>query len=506
MCVETHAVSYSVALFCQRRSDVPKGLISKTTSTTGDDDALVGVGDTTKTTNSASARLTRGTRVIPRGNILANRPQRAPRCGWQCPAAPRIFLARKTKLPSAPRHTFRERLITKGSQMHPRLGVAFASVFVAVLASLLGSRLVHQSPATHLTFAMVEETLTLRAEPLSVEAHLILGCSPLAGIYASIPETQAFDTVKTALALGFRDFDTAPHYGLGLSETRLGKAIAMHAKHIPVRLWSKVGRVMRPNAEVTELDEPFVERGNMPNHPGCIFPDAPTGVTPVLDYSGTGVLTSYEQSFARLGTAATANGIHGLRVHDAEDEARFASAVAAGGGVDALVTLRNEGKIKQVSLGMNDPKYVMKMITEKPNGTFDSVMSAGAWNLMDQDGLEVMLLCQKRGIKIHNAGIFASGLLVGGSYYKYAPASGKILERKERWAVLAAKYDVPLPAVALAFALAPAVVEKAAIGVKSPQEVEMNVEWLEIAKHVPAELWEEAKTLGLLGKDVPTPK
>ena len=71
---------------------------------------------------------------------------------------------------------------------------------------------------------------------------------------------------------------------------------------------------------------------------------------------------------------------------------------------------------------------------------------------------------------------------------------------------MAAKYDVPLPAVALAFALAPAVVENAAIGVKSPQEVEMNVEWLEIAKHVPDELWEEAKTLGLLGKDVPTPK
>ena len=75
-----------------------------------------------------------------------------------------------------------------------------------------------------------------------------------------------------------------------------------------------------------------------------------------------------------------------------------------------------------MSLGMNDPTYVRRMISGKPEGTFDSIMSAGAWNLINQDGYELMLECQKRGIKVHNAGIFASGLLVGGSHYKYAPA------------------------------------------------------------------------------------
>jgi hypothetical protein len=136
------------------------------------------------------------------------------------------------------------------------------------------------------------------------------------------------------------------------------------------------------------------------------------------------------------------------------------------GGVDALVEMRESGIIEAVSLGMNDPHYVKRMLLEKPNGTFDSVMSAGAWNLIDQDGLELMLLCQSRGVKIHNAGIFASGLLVGGDHYKYEKAPAEIIARREKWAALAEKHGVPLPAAAIAFALAPAVVEKAAVGVK----------------------------------------
>tara|TARA_B110000977_G_scaffold127702_3_gene163171 strand:+ start:30986 stop:32164 length:1179 start_codon:yes stop_codon:yes gene_type:complete len=392
--------------------------------------------------------------------------------------------------------------------MQPRVG-AYASVFVAILATLVGLGFGFLRSSDALLASTMGDTLELRSEPLSVEKHLILGCSPLAGIYGSIPETQAFATVKTALDLGFRDFDTAPHYGLGLSESRLGKAIEMHAKedtHGSVRLWSKVGRVMKPSAEITSDDEPNIERGNIPGNPGCIFPDAPRDVKPVLDYSYSGVMTSYEHSVTRMGKATEKYGIHGLRVHDAEDDLRFNSAVADGGGVDALVELRTRGKIQAVSLGMNDPVYVKRMITEKPSGTFDSIMSAGTWNLIDQDGLDLMLECQKKGIKIHNAGIFASGLLVGGGYYKYEPAPVEILERRAQWQNLAAKHSIALPAVAIAFALAPAVVEKAAVGVKSPEEVTMNAEWLEMAGKVPKELWIEAKEMGLLGKDVPTPK
>ena len=154
---------------------------------------------------------------------------------------------------------------------------------------------------------------------------------------------------------------------------------------------------------------------------------------------------------------------------------------------------------------MNDPAYVLRMIAAKPAGTFDNVMIAGAWNLIDQDGLELLLSCQKRGIKVHNAGIFASGLLVGGDRYKYQPAPSGILVRRAKWQALAQSHGVPLPAVAIAFALAPAVVEKAAVGVQSPEEVRANAEWLAAAENVPPRLWREAKERGLLGNDTPTP-
>jgi len=277
--------------------------------------------------------------------------------------------------------------------------------------------------------------------------------------------------------------------------------VAAHGGGRAVRLWSKVGRVMKPHAEVTAEDEPRAERGNMPGAAGCIFPDSPTDVTPVLDYTGPGVRRSHADSLRRLGAAT----VHGLRVHDAEDEERFAQAMAPGGGIDALVELRSQGVITCVSLGMNDPKYVMRMITGKPPGTFDSIMSAGAWNLIDQDGYELMLECQRRGIKVHNAGIFASGLLVGGDYYKYEAAPAEVLERRRRWNELARQYGVPLPAVAIAFALSPAVVEKAAVGVKSAEEVRVNVQWLGAASTVPPALWAEAKVLGLLADFVPVP-
>jgi D-threo-aldose 1-dehydrogenase len=125
-------------------------------------------------------------------------------------------------------------------------------------------------------------------------------------------------------------------------------------------------------------------------------------------------------------------------------------------------------------------------------------MMAGSWNLLDQDGLDVLLECQARGIRVHNAGIFASGLLVGGSHYKYAPAPPEILARTERWRALAASHAVPLPAVALAFACAPTAVRACAVGVKSPEEVAQNIAWLDDAHAIPHALWIDAASQGLL--------
>lgn len=167
--------------------------------------------------------------------------------------------------------------------------------------------------------------------------------------------------------------------------------------------------------------------------------------------------------------------------------------------------MRNQGIIKNVSLGMNDSTYALQILKGKPDNTFDSVMLAGSWNLMDQGGLELLSECQRRGIKVHNAGIFASGLLVGGSHYKYASANSEILERRDRWTKLALKHNVSLPAVAIAFSLLYTVIEKIAVGVKSAKEVRAVTEWLVSASTVPSKIWHEAKREGLLAENVLVP-
>ena len=91
------------------------------------------------------------------------------------------------------------------------------------------------------------------------------------------------------------------------------------------------------------------------------------------------------------------------------------------GAVDGMVQLRKEGLIENVSIGMNDAAFVLRMIEGKPKGTFNSVMLAGSWNLLDQSGLEVLKACEARGVDVHNAGVFASGLLVGGATFRYMP-------------------------------------------------------------------------------------
>lgn len=338
--------------------------------------------------------------------------------------------------------------------------------------------------------------------PLTV-SDLIFGASPLAGIYEATTYETARETVKAALDVGFTRFDTAPHYGLGLSERRLGQALAdLNADMTRIKVYTKVGRVMKPLDAVTEEEKQSgkVEWGNVPGDAGCIFPEAPTDVLPVLDYTADGFERSHADSLSRLGI----DRIEGLRIHDAETTERFEDAMR-GGGVRALAALRDSGAISEVSLGMNDASYIMRMLNENEPGTFDSVMMAGSWNLLDQDGLDVLLECQTRGVAVHNAGIFASGLLVGGSHYKYGPAPPEILDRVDRWKRLCAEHDVTLPAAAIAFACAPSVVTLCAVGVKSPDEARQAARWLADAAAIPRQFWLDALDRALLRRGVPLP-
>jgi D-threo-aldose 1-dehydrogenase len=140
-----------------------------------------------------------------------------------------------------------------------------------------------------------------------------------------------------------------------------------------------------------------------------------------------------------------------------------------------------------------------------PDGTFDSALLAGGWNLLSQAGLECFAECEARGVDVHVAGVFASGLLVGGETYAYKQAPPEMSARCRRWALLAEEFGHTLPAVAIAFAAMPACVTRVVLGMATPEQVASNLAWVAEAASVPPSLWMEAKRLGLLGPEVPVP-
>ena len=171
--------------------------------------------------------------------------------------------------------------------------------------------------------------------------------------------------------------------------------------------------------------------------------------------------------------------------------------------------LRAEGKIERVGLGMNAdkrPDLILRLLRESPPGTFDDALLAGGWNLLGQASLDILGECEKLGVKVANAGVFATGFLVGGKAYLYdenPPA--EIVAARDGWMQLAKRYNLSLPAVALRFASLPAVVEKVLLGVKSAAEVELNVAKIEEAATVPAQLWHDARKAGLLSPAISVP-
>lgn len=350
--------------------------------------------------------------------------------------------------------------------------------------------------------------LRCRTSPPSVDC-LLFGASTLAGFtYAPCDRETAIRAVQRAIELGIRAFDTAPHYGLGLSESRLGEALSLHAVGISCRVWTKVGRYLLPRQECEgaiargEIQRNAVEWENMHGHPGCIFPEADPGTAEVADYSAAGAARAYAGSMERLQSSAPAT-LAGLRVHDPDTDARCDAALAPDGAVAELVRMRRAGAIGEVSIGCWSLAHIQRMLRLCPAGTFGSVMIAGRWNLIDQSAYELLIECQQRGVRVHNASIFASGLLAGGTTYQNKEAPIEIVRRAARWSALAEKYNTSLPAVALQFSLLPEVVELAAIGMRSSEEVEKNVALL--AERVDPRLWLEAQREGLLAPHIALP-
>jgi len=322
--------------------------------------------------------------------------------------------------------------------------------------------------------------------------ELGFGTAPLGNLYRAITDEQAEDTLEAAWETGARYFDTAPLYGLGLSETRLNRFLRGKKRDDYV-LSTKVGRLLRacPPEDRTGIGKFF---------------DTPTR-REVYDYSYDGVMRSFEDSLERLG----ADRVDILYVHDI-DVFNHGSEAARDAHVDALMrsgyyallSLRDQGVIKAFGAGVNEWQ-VCQMLAER--GDFDLFLLAGRFTLLEQEALQTFLpLCEKRGIGIVLGGPYNSGILATGpkpgAFYNYSEAPGEILDRVARIEAVCKAHGVRLIEAALRFPLMHPSVVSVIPGGQSPEEVRSNRANLDAS--IPARLWADLKKEGLLRGDAPT--
>lgn len=301
------------------------------------------------------------------------------------------------------------------------------------------------------------------------------GAASLGNLYRAVPNDVAQAAVDAAWEAGVRYFDTAPHYGLGLSERRLGQALASRPRDQYV-LSTKVGRLLEPNPAPTGSD--------MAN----LF-DTPDTHVRRKDYTRSGVRRSVEESLERLGL----DHIDIALVHDpdlpSEQEDTLAQALPE------LAAMRDEGLIGAVGVGMNEWQAPLRFVTESAPGTVDVVMLAGRWTLLDRTGAPLLEACLERHISVLAAAPFNSGLLskprpTTGSHFDYAAPDERLLAAANDLADAATVVGATLPQAALQFPLRHPAVASVVTGIARPEHARTSAGWL--ADPVPESFWPHA--------------
>ena len=313
-----------------------------------------------------------------------------------------------------------------------------------------------------------------------------VGTAPIGNMFEAHSDEHADSVLASAVAHGLRYFDTAPLYGHGLAEQRVGRAVAKLPRD-DVFVSTKVGRLLRADAPRDEsqfyLGEPF-------------YKDVPP-VGPVWDFTYDGIMRSVEESYQRTGL----DRFDVLLLHDPDDHFDAASTTA----FQALATLRNEGTTRAIGAGMNQAPMLARLVEVCD---LDVLLVAGRYTLLDQVAMDELLpLCEQRTISIVVGGVFNSGILIDpapGARYNYVPAAPDVIARAQRIKSVCDRYDVPLPAAALQFPLAHPRVCTVLLGLRSIDELEKDLRWLDVS--IPRELWAELKHDGLLREDAPTPE
>lgn len=324
--------------------------------------------------------------------------------------------------------------------------------------------------------------------------ELGFGAASLGNLYAPVSDADARGAIDAALAAGLRYVDTAPHYGRGLSERRVGEAVRLQSE---VVLSTKVGRLMDPDASVVDDRERDGFRSPMPFRMR-------------YDYTHDGILRSHEHSLQRLGVAR----VDLLYVHDiggythGEGAEGYWQQLTAGGGLKALERLRDEGSIAGFGVGVNEIPVCLDVMRE---ARLDAILLAGRYTLLEQNALDDLFpACAAAATAIviggpYNSGILATGTKRGGPlHYDYGPAPEAVVQKVRGIEAAADRHGVRLPAAALAFVLAHPLVASVIPGIGSAARVAQTVDLYREA--IPAAFWQELRADGLLRADAPVPE
>lgn len=323
---------------------------------------------------------------------------------------------------------------------------------------------------------------------LTIDA-LGFGCASLGNLYHAVSDEDASDILSTARANGFRYFDTAPHYGQGLSERRVGDALRGSSDYV---LSTKVGRLLRPTGYASE------RHGFMSTMPFDIE----------YDYSYDGVMRSFEDSLQRLGL----DRIDILYMHDIgpvthgdDDERLFP--IAMDGGYRALDELRRNGLVSAIGLGVNEYEVCERALEY---GDWDCFLLAGRYTLLEQMPLDTFLpkcIDSKCSIVIggaYNSGILATGVRGKGPWhYDYGPAPEDVVKKVAAIESLCGEFDIPMAAAALQFPLAHPAVASVIPGIGKVNRIDQTLNLFE--SEIPDEFWQALSDRGLIRDDAPTP-
>ena len=316
------------------------------------------------------------------------------------------------------------------------------------------------------------------------------GGAPIGNFNGAFTEHDAADLVTQSWEQGVRYFDTAPGYGNGLSEYRLGHTLRNYDRSDLI-LSTKVGRVLTPTL-------------NAPSDNGQ-YRDIPPLVAS-FDYSYDGVMRAVEQSMQRMLT----DRFDALFVHDCDRYTHGASQPeyfhqALVSAFPALESLREQGVVNAIGFGVNETDVMTEAVKTTDS---DLCLLAGRYTLLEQDPLDALLpICEERGIGIVLGGVYNSGVLatgpIKGARFNYGPAPKDVLTKAGRIEEICRRHGVALPAAALQFAYAHPAVVSVCIGARNAGQQQRNADLFEAP--VPQQLWADLRTAGLIREDAPTP-